>query len=137
MKAPASLVHCVQLSAITIMTAGCSFLSPTEIDLIGTFESSLPENGTEVIEIKSGGICHQVISFKNGKKISTDGTWKYEVQHKNINLKGLYITLDFMGNIVPDMPPTTDTLRILAVKYDVFGNVLIGYDEGEQFQKRR
>lgn len=115
---------------------GCILRPIAEKEIIGTYQGSLPDGGVEVLELKSDGVCDQRVTLRDGRKFSASGTWSYDKPKGNVKLRGVYITVNFMGEIDADLGKIKDTLRIEPVKHSLSGKIIIGADEGETYEKK-
>jgi hypothetical protein len=131
------VAECLLIFA-TLMTLGSCILRPiTEKELIGKYQGTLPDGGMEILELKPDGVCDQSVALEDGRKFSTSGTWIYDKPQKNVVLKDIYITVDFMGKIDPDLGNLKGAVRIEPVKKSLSGKIIIGADEGETYEKMR
>lgn len=122
--------------AALMALGGCILRPVAEKELVGTYEGTLPDGGVEILELKPDGVCDQSVALKDGRKFSTSGTWTYDKSQSNVKLRGVYITVNFMGEIDPDLGKIKDTLRIVPVKHSLSGKIIIGADEGQTYEKK-
>jgi hypothetical protein len=118
-----------------IVIGGCYMRPVTEKELVGTYEGLLPDGGMEFLILKPDGAVDQHVSLKDGREYSSNGTWTFDKSRGNVKFRGIYITVNFMGEIDHDIGKVNDTLRILPIKQKLSGKVVIGADDGQNYEK--
>ncbi|HLP81613.1 MAG TPA: hypothetical protein VK141_06460 [Nitrosomonas sp.] len=118
-----------------VLLAGCIFRSVTNLDLVGTYETMLPDGGREILELKSDGVCGQKIALKAGGIFMAQGSWKYDNEY--ITLKKIHLSVDVEGNINPRISQISVGMIVLPVGRDLAGKVIIGSIEGTYYERMR
>ncbi len=131
--------------AIATGMSGCMFWPVNKKDVIGTYRSvlqdgtpSLPDGGSEMLELKADGTCIQKIALKDGRTFFAQGTWRYS---EPPSLKG-YIILEGTRIVVNDESISANIGKVIAgprmlpVTRNLIGRMTIGSSETSHYEKK-
>jgi hypothetical protein len=123
----------------TCLLAGCFFRAIQEADVVGEYQASLPDGGTETLELVEAGKCTQVIRLKTGEVYEAVGTWKLSPQRGRPYLifKGIRSTLTGFEKINPKIaePPYAVVGKDVTPSWT--GKPMINFTEGTYYRKIR
>jgi hypothetical protein len=119
-------------------TCGCVMKPVDEQELIGRYQASLPDGGTESLELRKGGECAQVIHLRNGATYQADGSWKlwFHRNRPRLLFKGLRRSVTATHEINPEIAKPPFAAIGTSVWRDFSGNIIINLTEDTYYRKK-
>jgi len=137
----AILILCGLLELLNFAITGPMMKAITAGDLVGKYETQLPERGKETLNLLADNKCEQVIQLQNGATYTAMGQWRFDKLGSSdyICFNNIRSSLSEFGDkINPNIAEIEKDLSILLpIERTLMGNIKIGLyeDQGIYYRK--